>query len=74
MACRFLGPHKLAEKGSPTGTSSLGLDYLAEGIPAMDEQTIHELWIVTVASLVPIPLVTAIAVIAGEPQKPHWGG
>ena len=30
----------------------------------MDEQTKHELWIVAAASLVPIPLLTAIAVIA----------
>jgi hypothetical protein len=30
----------------------------------MDNQTKHEIWIVTAASLMPIPLLTAIAVIA----------
>lgn len=30
----------------------------------MDNQTRHEIWIVTAANLVPIPLLTAIAVVA----------
>jgi hypothetical protein len=30
----------------------------------MDNPTKHEIWIVTAVSLVPIPLLTAIAVIA----------
>jgi hypothetical protein len=30
----------------------------------MDNQTKHEVWIVTALSLAPIPLLTAIAVIA----------
>jgi hypothetical protein len=30
----------------------------------MDSQTKHELWIVTAVSLAPIPLLTALAVLA----------
>jgi hypothetical protein len=30
----------------------------------MDHQTRHEIWIVTAASLAPIPLLTAIALVA----------
>jgi hypothetical protein len=39
--------------------------YLApKGIDPMDNHTKHEIWIMAAASLVPIPLLTAIAVIA----------
>jgi hypothetical protein len=34
------------------------------GTEQMDHQTRHEIWIVTAASLAPIPLLTALAVVA----------
>jgi hypothetical protein len=40
------------------------VDFPAMGTAQMDPQTRHEIWIVTAASLAPIPLLTAIVLVA----------
>lgn len=50
--------------GLGTGTTLLDSELSGRRRAAMDRQTKREIWIVTAASLTPIPLLTIVAVIA----------